>query len=60
MPIRRTISCDYCGYMQLKRNTECDGCGRMTRRERTKWRANAVYIGGILLVAGVMFAKLSP
>ena len=58
MPRRRTIACDYCGFLQLKRDTECEACGRMTRRERRLWIAKAVQIGVILLVGFIMYAKL--
>ena len=57
MPRRRTIACDYCGFLQLKRDTECEACGRMTRRERNLWIAKAVQIGVIVLVGAVLLAK---
>lgn len=57
MPRRRTIACDYCGFLQLKRDTECEACGRMTRRERNLWIAKAMQIGVIVLVGAVLLAK---
>lgn len=47
MPRRRTIACNYCGYLQLKRDTECDQCGRMTSRERNLWIARGVKLAVI-------------
>lgn len=44
MPRYRTISCDHCGYMQLKRDSECAKCGRMTRRERDRWTAKGIQL----------------
>jgi hypothetical protein len=58
MPRYRTISCDHCGYMQLKHDTECDQCGRMTRRERNRWIAKALQIGVVLIVGAVMYFRI--
>lgn len=57
MPRYRTISCDYCGFMQLKRDRECERCGRMTRRERRRWAARSIPIAFALILALVLYAK---
>ncbi len=58
MPRRRSISCDYCGSLQLKRDTECESCGRMTRRERKLWTLKAVQIGLVLIVVLVFYSRI--
>ncbi|MBD7987099.1 hypothetical protein H9645_03565 [Luteimonas sp. Sa2BVA3] len=58
MPRYRTISCDYCGFMQLKRDRECEGCGRLTRRERRLWIAKSIQVGIVLVVGFVFYARV--
>lgn len=50
MPRYRTISCDHCGYMQLKSDVDCDRCGRMTKRAKTKAWVTAIYFGAVSLI----------
>lgn len=50
MPRYRTISCEHCGFMQLKRDAYCDQCGRMTARERKKTLVNLVYFALLAVV----------
>ena len=52
------ISCDRCGYMQLKRDAECDACGRMTKRERRLWIARGVVSVWAVIVGVVVFGQL--
>lgn len=58
MPRYRTISCEYCGFMQLKRDRECERCGRLTRRERRRLVASAIYLGVLLVVIGGFYATV--
>lgn len=50
MPRRRTISCNHCGYMQLKRDEYCDRCGRMTERAK---RGVQFFVVRLLIVGAV-------
>ena len=36
MPRYRTISCNHCGFMQLKKDTVCERCGKMTARAKSR------------------------
>jgi hypothetical protein len=38
MPRHRPISCEHCGFMQLKRDQVCENCGEMTARAKRLWR----------------------
>lgn len=58
MPRYRTISCSHCGFMQLKRDKTCDRCGRLTARESRKLAMGFVYLGALLVIALVFYAKI--
>lgn len=58
MPRSRTISCENCGYMQLKRDTECDRCGRMTKRAKTRMTLNAVYFAVMVVIVAVGYFQI--
>lgn len=58
MPRYRTISCDHCGFMQLKRDSECDACGRMTKRERRVWVMRGIVTVVTLLVGIVVYEQI--
>jgi hypothetical protein len=52
---RRTISCEHCGYMQLKRDEACDQCGQPTARVMRKEKIQLYEFGfRLLLVGGVL------
>ena len=58
MPRYRTISCQHCGFMQLKRDTTCDGCGRLTARAGRKLVAGFVYICALLVICALFYTKI--
>lgn len=58
MPRYRTISCDHCGYMQLKSDVDCDQCGRMTARAKRKMWAGLIGAGTTVLVALLFYARV--
>jgi hypothetical protein len=58
MPRYRTISCQHCGFMQLKRDKTCDGCGRLTAREGRKLAGGFVYLCALLVIGLVFYAKI--
>ena len=60
MPRYRTISCNHCGFMQLKRDKTCDKCGRLTAREGRKLALSFAYVCAILVIGLVFYAKIHP
>ena len=54
MPRRRIISCDHCGFMQLKRDEYCEQCGSITAREKKKIMVSFVYYT-VIAIVGVGF-----
>lgn len=49
MPRYRTISCEHCGFMQLKRDQVCEQCGAMTARAKRSMKFDLLRFGLIAL-----------
>ena len=57
MPRYRTISCQHCGYLQLKRDATCDQCGAFTARERERLIAKGIFLLIVLVFAAIAWVR---